>query len=170
MYKSIVTSSSHELLLKSAGYILQREDLEALAETIQHGIDTLDMDNMDAVDRLQKMADAINAALEEDKAEELRKHPREFQNITVKLDDAEGDVDRVESFKKWAPTSNVATIRSMLGMLWDPRETLGYTKVYLLISTGGGEPIRVRRDMALDEATPESIIEELKQHDAEATA
>lgn len=66
MFKTIATSSSHQLLLKSAGYGLENEDLTVMLQALTYARDELDMDNMDAVHRLGEIVDALEKAINED--------------------------------------------------------------------------------------------------------
>lgn len=66
MFKTIATSSSHQLLLKSAGYGLENEDLEVMLQALTFARDSLDMDNMDAVHRLGEITEALEKALDEE--------------------------------------------------------------------------------------------------------
>lgn len=62
MFKTIATSSSHQLLLKDNGYGLDDEDITVMLESLQFAHDQLDMDNMDAVDRLNTIIEALEGA------------------------------------------------------------------------------------------------------------
>lgn len=66
MFKTIATSSSHQLLLKTAGYGLENEDLTVMLQALQFARDELDMDNFDAIDRLDKIIEALEKAVDDD--------------------------------------------------------------------------------------------------------
>lgn len=66
MFKTIATSSSHQLLLKSAGYGLENEDLTVMIQALTFARDELDMGNMDAIYRLGNIIEALEKALEQE--------------------------------------------------------------------------------------------------------
>ena len=66
MFKTIATSSSHQLLLKSVGYGLENEDLTVMIQALTFARDELDMDNMDAVHRLGEIIEALELAINEE--------------------------------------------------------------------------------------------------------
>lgn len=66
MFKTIATPSSHQLLLKNAGYGLENEDLIVMVQALTFARDELDMDNMDAIDRLNSLIEALEKAIGEE--------------------------------------------------------------------------------------------------------
>lgn len=59
MHKTIATSSSHQLLLKDNCYGLDDEDITVMIESLEFARNELDMDNMDAIYRLDQIIDAL---------------------------------------------------------------------------------------------------------------
>ena len=87
-----------------------------------------------------------------------------FENIFVKIEDAEGYIDTVEAVTRLGDTNSHAEIRNRLSRLYRPRKDGTYDKVFLEIKTPAGVE-RCRRDLAPDEATPHTILAELIAYD-----
>lgn len=62
MFKTIATSSSCQLLLKNNCYGLEDEDITVMLEALKFAHDQLDMDNMDAIYRLDQIIEALQQA------------------------------------------------------------------------------------------------------------
>lgn len=59
MYKTIATSAVPQLILANSGYELEQDDIITLVQALSYAIDGLDMDNMDTIDRLSKIKEAL---------------------------------------------------------------------------------------------------------------
>lgn len=59
MTKTIATSAVPQLVLTNSGYELEQDDIITLVQALSYAIDGLDMDNMDAIDRLSKNKEAL---------------------------------------------------------------------------------------------------------------
>lgn len=64
MTKTIATSAVPQLLLTNSGYELEQDDITTLIQALTYAIDGLDMDNMDAIDRLSKIKEALENDLQ----------------------------------------------------------------------------------------------------------
>lgn len=63
MIKTSATSATNQLILTNSGYELEDEDIEVMIQALTYAVDQLDMDNMDAINRLQAIIKALEGAL-----------------------------------------------------------------------------------------------------------
>ena len=64
MYKTIGTSTVTRIMTTEGDYILEQDDIITLVQALSYAIDGLDMDNMDAIDRLSKIKEALENDLQ----------------------------------------------------------------------------------------------------------
>lgn len=64
MYKTIATSTVTRIMTTEGDYILEQDDIITLIQALTYAIDGLDMDNMDAIDRLSKIKEALENDLQ----------------------------------------------------------------------------------------------------------
>lgn len=62
MHKTITTSSSYQLLLKDNCYGLDDEDIQVMLASLKYAHAELDMDNLAASYRLEKIIEALKHA------------------------------------------------------------------------------------------------------------
>lgn len=64
MYKTMGTSTVTRIMTTEGDYILEQDDIITLIQALSYAIDGLDMDNMDAIDRLSKIKEALENDLQ----------------------------------------------------------------------------------------------------------
>lgn len=64
MYKTIGTSTVTRIMTTEGDYILEQDDITTLIQALTYVIDGLNMDNMDAIDRLSKIKEALENDLQ----------------------------------------------------------------------------------------------------------
>lgn len=64
MYKTMGTSTVTRIMTTEGDYILEQDDIITLVQALSYAIDGLDMDNMDAIDRLSKIKEALENDLQ----------------------------------------------------------------------------------------------------------
>ena len=58
------TSTVTRIMTTEGDYILEQDDIITLIQALSYAIDGLDMDNMDAIDRLSKIKEALENDLQ----------------------------------------------------------------------------------------------------------